>query len=125
MATTRTEAKNIKKGRYVVIDGEPCKVTGISTSKPGKHGSTKVRIEAVDLSDGKNKELTKPASAEVEVPIIDKRRAQVVSLSGKSAHLMDMETYETFETSVPDELEISEGEQISYWEVMGKKIIKG
>lgn len=125
MPTTQTEAKNVKKGRYVVIDEEPCKVTNISTSKPGKHGSTKVRIKAVSISDGKNKELTKPASADVEVPMIDKRRAQVVSLSGDSAHLMDMESYETFETSIPEDIDVSEGEEVSYWEVMGKKIVKG
>ncbi|MCD6367713.1 MAG: translation initiation factor IF-5A [Candidatus Aenigmarchaeota archaeon] len=127
MSTTQTEVKNLKPGKYVIIDGEPCKVVNISTSKPGKHGSAKARIEAVTLTDGRRKELVKPASAQVEVPIIDKRKAQVISLTGDSVHLMDMETYETFETSIPEELKgkLTEGQEISYWEVMGKRILMG
>jgi translation initiation factor 5A precursor (eIF-5A) len=30
--------KEIKTGRFILIDGIPCKVVEIETSAPGKHG---------------------------------------------------------------------------------------
>ena len=127
MSVTKSNIKSLKPGRYIVIDGEPCKVTKITSSKAGKHGAAKARIEAVTISDGKRKELVKPSSAEVDVPIINKRKAQVISLTGDSVHLMDMETYETFEASIPEDLkgQLEEGKEISYWEVMGKRLLMG
>ncbi|MCD6398807.1 MAG: translation initiation factor IF-5A [Candidatus Aenigmarchaeota archaeon] len=127
MSVTKSNIKSLKPGRYIVIDGEPCKVTKLTSSKAGKHGAAKVRIEAVTISEGKRKELVKPSSTEVDVPIINKKKAQVISLTGDSVQLMDMETYETFEASIPDELKgnLTEGQEISYWEVMGKRILMG
>jgi len=124
---TQTEVKNLKPGKYVIIDDVPCKVVKISTSKPGKHGSSKSRVEAIGIIDGKRREIVKPSSATIDVPIIDKRNAQVISLTPDSVHLMDMETYETFECSIPEDLKgkLSEGDEITYWEVMGKKILMG
>lgn len=37
----QTEIGKIKEGRYIVVDDEPCKVVGLATSKPGKHGDCK------------------------------------------------------------------------------------
>jgi len=124
---TQTEIKNLKPGKYVIIDDEPCKVIRVTTSKPGKHGGAKARLEGVGLIDGKKREIVKPAGANVDVPIVDKRTAQVISLTSNSVQLMDMETYETFECSIPEELKgkLSEGGEIAYWEVMGKKILMG
>jgi len=124
---TQKEAKSLKPGNYVVIDDEPCKVLSVSTSKPGKHGASKARIEAIGLIDGKRRELVKPGSAMVDVPIIEKLKAQVLSVSGNSAQLMDLQDYETFECSIPAELQgkISEGQEVVYWKVMGKRVLVG
>ena len=43
----QTEIGKLKEGRYIVIDDEPCRILGIATSKPGKHGAAKSRIDAV------------------------------------------------------------------------------
>jgi len=48
----QTEIGKIKEGRYIVIEEEPCRVVGIATSKPGKHGAAKARIDAVGIFDG-------------------------------------------------------------------------
>ncbi len=124
---TQKEAKSLKPGNYVIIDDEPCKVLSVSTSKPGKHGASKARIEAIGLIDGKRRELVKPGSAMVDVPIIEKLKAQVLSVSGNSAQLMDLQDYETFECSIPAELQgkISEGQEVVYWKVMGKRVLVG
>jgi translation initiation factor 5A len=51
------EIRELKVGRYVNIDDEPCKIISISTSKPGKHGSAKANIDAVSIFSGSKKSL--------------------------------------------------------------------
>jgi translation initiation factor 5A len=125
MVTTRTVIKSLQPGRYVIIDDEPCKVLRVTTSVPGKHGGAKARLEAIGLFDNKRRSLVKPASAEIDVPIVEKKTGQVVAIMGNNAQIMDMETYETFESPIPDELKdkIKQGGEILYWVVMGRKML--
>jgi translation initiation factor 5A len=125
MVTTRSSIKNLQPGRYCVIDGEPCKVLDVSHSVSGKHGGAKSRLEAIGLFDNKRRSVVKPADAEMEVPIIEKKIGQVVAISGNSAQIMDMTDYETFESVIPEELKdkIAQGKEVSYWVIMGKKIL--
>ncbi len=117
--------KEIKEGRFILIDNIPCKVVDIETSAPGKHGSAKVRITAIGLFDGQKRTLLKPSSADVEAPVINKKRAQVVSVSGATAQLMDLETYETYEIDIPEELKnsIKPGSEVEVIESMDKRAI--
>jgi translation initiation factor 5A len=63
-------------------------------------------------------------SANVEVPLIEKKSGQVVSASGGTVQLMDLETFETFDVPFPTEEElkskISSGAEVEYWRVMGR-----
>jgi translation initiation factor 5A len=63
----------------------------------------------------------------VQVPIIEKRTAQVVSITGANAQLMDMETYETFELPIPEpeiaNQAVEQGKEVQYIEAMGRKVI--
>jgi translation initiation factor 5A len=120
------EVRELKVGRYVLIDDEPCKIMSISTSKPGKHGEAKARIDAVGIFDEQKRSVVHPVKHKVGVPIIDKRSAQVLALMGADVvQLMDMETYETFEMPVPEELkgQIEPGKEILYLQAMGKRKI--
>ncbi len=121
----RESVKKIKIGRYIVIDDIPCKVVNIETSAPGKHGHAKVRITAIGVFDSQKKTLLKPSDAEVEVPIIKKKRVQVVSINGSSAQLMDPETYEIYELKIPGELsgKFEPGSELEVIEVMGQRQI--
>ena len=74
------EVRTLKVNRYMIIDEEPCKIMSISTSKPGKHGEAKARIEAIGIFDGQKRSVVHPVKHKVHVPIIDKRSAQVVAL---------------------------------------------
>jgi len=125
MVTTRIEIKKLQPGRYVVIDDEPCKVLDVTTSVSGKHGEAKARLEAVGLFDNKKRSIVKPADAEMEVPIIEKKTGQVIAISGNNAQIMDMADYEIFDIPIPEELKekIAQGKEISYWVVMGRKMI--
>ncbi len=125
MVATKTTIKSLKPGRYCVIEGEPCKVLSVTTSVPGKHGGAKARLEAVGIFDNKRRSVVKPASTEIDVPLVDKRVGQVLSISGNIAQLMDMETYETFDATIPEEMKgsVKEGGEVTYWIIMGRKMI--
>src|SRR3989339_1076642 len=103
----------LKKGDTIIIDEAPCKITDTATSRPGKHGHAKVNLTAVGILDGKKRQTVMPGHDKVEAPIIEKKNAQVLSVSGNMASVMDSETYETFELEIPEELqaEIKEGVQ--------------
>lgn len=115
----------LRPGNHAMIDGTPCAVKSIDISKTGKHGHAKARIEAIGLIDGKKRVLVKPGHERVEVPLIEKRRGQVLSLNEK-ASIMDLESYETIEVRIPSELreDLKEGMQVEYWDIEGQKIIK-
>jgi len=118
--------KELKEGSYVSIDGEPCRVTKIELSKPGKHGSAKARVEAVGIFDDKKRSIMKPADADCLIPMIDKRTGQVVSVSGNIVQLMDLADYTTFEAILPDELraKAQPGIEISYWRFGTRILLK-
>jgi len=121
------DMKELKEGKYVMVDDEPCKVTKITKSKPGKHGGAKARVDAVGIFDGQKRSLMGPISQKIEIPIIDKKTAQVLNIIGSSVQLMDMESYETFELDMPDEFrgKLEQGKELQYMDVLGRKKILG
>jgi len=116
----------MKKGNFIVIDGVACKVGDIQTSRPGKHGHAKIRLTGTGLIDGKKRILMAPGHDHVDTPIIEKKNAQVLSISGNTANIMDNESYETFDLAIPDELkdDVKEGCQILYWIILDDKVMK-
>ncbi len=126
MSTRPSELGSLKPGNLVVIDGEPCKVVSIEKSKPGKHGSAKARVVAIGIFDNVKRSIVGPVDSHVEIPIINKRSAQVVSIMD-TVQLMDLETYEMFETNLPDDEELRKrlepGATVEYWEIMNRRMI--
>lgn len=123
MSWEQAEIRELKVNRYVVIDEEPCRIISIQTSKPGKHGEAKARLEAVGLFDGQKRSIVHPVTHKVRVPMIDKRKAQVLSVHANVAQLMDLATYETFEIAVPEELrsQVGPGQETMYIEALGRR----
>jgi translation initiation factor 5A len=119
----QTEVGKLKEGRYVVIEDEPCKILGISVSKPGKHGAAKARIDVVGIFDGMKRSIVQPVSAKTYVPIVERKSGQVITIAGSTATLMDMKEYTNFEIEIPpDKVEkVKVGEEIAYIESMGKR----
>jgi len=120
-----THATSLKIGGYVIFDNKACRITDILTSRPGKHGHAKVRISAVSLVDNQKIIKLHPGHDKLEVPIIEKEGAQVLSIQGSTANVMDSKTYETFDLEIPKDLKdsVNEGDQISYWIIMGEKVM--
>jgi translation initiation factor 5A len=118
-------ATEAKPGTNVIIDGEPYTVKKVDTSKTGKHGSSKCRIELANIISGQKKIMAVPGHERFEVPMIDKRKGQVLSI-GDKASVMDIESFETLDMEVPEELkaEIQADSTVEYWDIEGLKIIK-
>ncbi len=126
MATKSSTLKSLKPGHYVMAEGEPCKVLSITLSKPGKHGSTKARVDVVGIFDNRKRSILKPADADIQVPIIEKKKAQIISISGDFVQLMDMEEYNTFDANIPPEMKgkLEAGSEIMYWKIENRVMVR-
>lgn len=126
MAVKLTSVGSLTKGKYCIIEGAACKIADIQTSRPGKHGHSKVRLVAVGIIDGKKRDVVMPGHDNIEVPVVEKKNAQILSVHGDVANVMDMETYETFDLKIPEELksEVSEGVTVLYWVILSDKVMK-
>ncbi len=116
----------LKKGDTIILEGIASIVTDLKTSRPGKHGHAKVNLMAVGMLDGKKRNAVMPGHDNVEVPVIAKNNAQVLSVTGNAANVMDSENFETFDLSIPAELkeQVVEGCTVVYWIILSDKILK-
>lgn len=121
---------SVKEGSYIILDGEPCKVVSREHFKPGKHGSAKVRLVAISILTGSKKSYVSPAESRVDIPLIDKRSGQVTSVMDNSVQVMDLQSFEVFETPKPSAEEMAElggslgpGTEVEYWSMLGKNKI--
>ena len=126
MDTTKKVIKNLKKGDFVLIDNVPCRVESVTTSVSGKHGAAKTRVEAIGLFDKRRRSIVKPADEEVEVPLLYRKKAQVLAIIQNKVQLMDLETYETFELEIPEEKagKFNVGDEIFYYEIIGIRTLQ-
>ena len=119
------DVSGIKEGSLIIFDDTACKVVSVDVSRPGKHGHAKYRIVAVGILDEKKRDVVMPHQ-DVEVPIIGKKDAQVLTITGTKANVMDMTSFETFDLDIPEELKdkLKEGSTIVYWEILDDKVMK-
>jgi translation initiation factor 5A len=100
---------------------------GNDVSKTGKHGSSKCRIEAIGMIDDKKRIVAVPGDTRFEVPMVEKRKAQVLSSTGEMANVMDLESFETLDLPVVEELrgQLKPEDNVEYMIVEEKdKVIK-
>lgn len=119
-----SDVGSLRVGSYIIIDDAPCKIVSYSKSKPGKHGAAKARIVAISVFDETKKTIVKPVSAQVDVPLIEKKVGQVIALLPNTVQLMDLETYGMTEAPYPDDQELKEkltsGVEVEYWQILGR-----
>ena len=120
-----SDAHSIKPGIIFLIEGEPYKALSNDISKTGKHGASKCRIAAIGVFSDKKKILAVPGGEKFDVPNVDKRKVQVLSVSENTASVMELETYETIDVPLYEELkgQLNAEDQAEIWEIEGKKVI--
>ena len=93
----------------------------------GKHGHAKCRIEAIGIIDGKKKVFVTGGHERLDVPMINKNKGQVLNITGETASIMDLESYETLDgVPIMEDVKegLGEGDQVEYWDIEGTKVIK-
>jgi len=123
---TFATAKDLKEGKYLLIDDIPCRVVEIESSKSGKHGAAKMRITGIGIFDGQKKVLLSPGDADLEVPIIDRKTVQIMSVNGKIAQVMDTQTYEMYDLELSDDILplATAGKEAEILEAMGRRKVE-
>ena len=119
-------ATEAKVGTSILIDGKPFTIRKIDISKTGKHGHSKARIEASAILSNQKKVFVVPGHDRLEVPLVEKKKGQVLSISGDGkVSVMDLESYETIDlpylADVEDAIEVER--QVEYADIEGKKAI--
>jgi translation initiation factor 5A len=118
------EVGSLKTGSYVIVDDVACRIVEVTKSKPGKHGAAKARIVAIGVFDNLKRSFVRPVDAKVDMPMIEKKTGQLIAILPNALQIMDMETYEIFETPLTDDEDlkshIAEGVEVEYWSILGK-----
>ena len=113
--TIPVTAGSLKKGHHVNINGFPCKIIEITTSKTGKHGHAKANITALDIFTNKKYEEVAPTSHNLEQPLVKREELQLIDIAQDGTlSLMDdaMETRE--DLNLPDDQEAAKAMQAAY-----------
>ena len=120
-------ATEAKSGTNIIVDGMPCTVRSMDVSKTGKHGHSKCRFEAIGMINGQKKVFVAPGHDKLEVPLVEKKKGQVLSKSDGKVSLMDLESFETIEVPCSDQEvfeELEENGNCEYWNIEGVTIVK-
>lgn len=108
------QAGQLKERQFLVIDDVICKIDTIDKSKPGKHGAAKIRITATGVFNDKKMNLLKPSDADVQVPVIDKANAQIISDLGDKYQIMDITSYQTYDVDKAEFKDLKPGDNVEY-----------
>jgi translation initiation factor 5A len=120
-------ATEARVGTNILLEGDPHTIKKIDISKTGKHGHAKARIEAVGIINGQKKVFVIPGHDRLEIPLVNKKKGQVLSKNDGKASVMDLESFETLEIPCPNKEvfeEIEVNSNVEYWDIEGKMIIK-
>ena len=118
----QVEVRELKEGRYVILDDEPCIIKSISHSKPRKHGSAKARVDAIGIFDNQKRSNVSPVTTKIYVPNVERKTGQVLSISETSVQLMDLGDFSTVDVPITADQKdkIEEGKEVAYLSVMGR-----
>ncbi len=124
MSFRMAKVGELKVGSYAMVNGIPSRISTVTKSKPGKHGSAKFRCTAISLFDGRKQSYVASTDTNIQVPMVDKRSGQVVSMTPTSIQLMDLENYDMMDVDMPADEEVAgalaAGKEVEYWIIMDR-----
>ena len=85
----KVNSNRLKIGSLVMIKGNPCKVTDVSTAKTGKHGSAKVILNGKDILTAKTYVCTYHAGDMVDAPIVTRTEYTLLNLEDTNLDLLE------------------------------------
>lgn len=119
------EATQAKPGTMIMVEGDAYLVKSNDISKTGKHGHAKCRILAAGVFVDRKKVITVPGHERFDVPMVEKKRVQILSGEGDNASVMDLESYETIDVPVHPDIrdQVVADKQAESWDIEGKKML--
>ncbi|EFA76608.1 eukaryotic translation initiation factor 5A [Heterostelium album PN500] len=111
----------LRKNGHVVLNGRPCKIVDMSTSKTGKHGHAKVNLTGIDIFTGKKYEDICPSTHNMDVPNVSRAEYSLIDISDGYLTLFKEDTGVTKEDLPVPEGDI--GEQITAAFAAGKDVL--
>ena len=99
----KTDTNRLKPGSLVMIKGNPCKVTEVSTAKPGKHGSAKVILKGKDILTAKVYECTFHAGDMVDAPIVTRNEYTLLNIDENNLELLDSNGEVKSDVNLPED----------------------
>lgn len=85
-----------------MIKGCPCKVTEVSTAKPGKHGSAKVIVKGRDILTAKTYECTFHSGDMIDAPIVERNEYTLMNIDDDALSLLDKNGEMKEDVNMPD-----------------------
>jgi len=104
----KTDTNRLKPGSLIMIKGNPCKVTEVSTAKPGKHGSAKVILKGKDIVTSKVYECTFHAGDMVDAPIVARQEYTLLNIDDTTLELLDPSGEVKSDVNLPEDEHLKE-----------------
>lgn len=87
--TYPVQASALRKGGYVMINNNPCKIVSMSTSKTGKHGHAKVNFTGIDIFTGDKNNGIQGSTHNMDVPNVTRVEYTLTDIDEGYLVLMD------------------------------------
>ena len=110
------DIKKLKKGNYVVEEGEPYIIKDLQFVVYGTHSHTKAKIVMQSLFSGKIIETSKPLHDQMQEANIIRKCASIISKAEDKLQIMDAVSFETLDADIEKELleQANENDQVTY-----------
>lgn len=127
-------AGNLKKGQLALLNGHPCKISEVSSSKSGKHGHAKCNFVGVDIFTHKKIEDCQPSGHNMDCPVVktvwytflmadyDSGEVSLLKEDGTTKDDLNLPTFGTEGGAAPDEEAVKLVQDIKRAEQAGQGI---
>jgi len=108
--------KQLRQGNHIMHKGFPHRVLKNQIVVTGTHSHTKNRLELQNIFTGQKDTVTLSPHFNVEEVDIIRKLGQIIAKSQNSVQIMDMNSFETLDAEVDDELksQAEVGQSVTY-----------
>lgn len=116
------DVKKLRPGTYILHKDRPWRVLKNQIVVTGTHSHTKNKLELQNVFSGDYESITLPPHDKVEDIQIIRKLGQLLSKAKEKVQVMDMNTYETFDAEISQELfeNLNEGDNVTFIEFNGR-----
>ena len=118
------EASSLKRGDFVVQDGEPYFVEKAQAVVISKHSHTKMKIDLKNLFSGDKRTLSAPNHEDIEKADVIRKHGQFISRTEEGkGQVMDMVDYGVLDAEIKEGVDLNEGDEVTYIDFKGRAMI--